>query len=746
MEVTGFTPNAPTLIQYAVKVGDRVVAIDSSLGEKMWPVSTVEGVISSVTSRLPGRQITMRFERPISNIDTDETDTVPTPVVAQSTASATTVVAPPTNQKELLKRCRETIRRYMTEEQKQARSKFSEKYSLPALVADKVMDALASAGAAVDSVTLSVIMRAYLSCQSPEGAIRAFESVVGLSADGSARPVETTSEGRDDKQIVHNNAALNIYTASSLLKAHAINGDVGSIKRVLAALEGKSGVKVDGLETMAWPGTGVGGALQPDTRCYNIAIAAAADSKAEDGLVVALELFNEMRSPGAAFKGPASKDLVTYNTVLGALTKSGAHGEAIETFYEMKQAGVKPDKYSYTSLIRAVVSTGDIDELLYDMAEQGVDPDVVTYNMIIKALCDGRQLVQAKKMVNRMEAAGVSPNSMTYGYLMSGLLNSGNPGACVTLFESACADRRTVALTENVYVYTTAITAAAALGDHERAFELVSRMNAIGIKPNIKTLTALMGACLASGKPALAADIYRRLESPDRYAMEQGLRALSAAGFVEEAFATVAKQVRGSRILNGKQMMATYKTLLRSALEMNDFGLARKIVSDLLEKGNIPSKQIFQSMFDAMNVFPKKRRSALQVQTVDENTSEKFGFLLFVLDAVQSRNLPCEGTLYSAIVKYGARLGGLPRKIASLMASARDAVETFIVYDDNGASVRQVVEHWEDLLDKYDEYKDELSSATALPALNVRVAAKDKTKVLSAEQSLAFAFSGKSRR
>ena len=744
MEVTGFTPNAPTLIQYAVKVGDRVIAIDSSLGDKMWPVSTVEGVISSVTSRLPGRQITLRFERPLSNLDTADTDAVRPPVVTQSTPAVTTVA--PTDQKELLKRCRETIRRYLTEEQQQARSKFSEKYSLPALVADKVLDALASAGAAVDSVTLSVIMQAYLSCRNPAGAIRAFEAVVGLSASGSAQQVDALFDGSGGKQIIHNTAALNVFTASSLLKAHAINGDVASIKRVLAALEGKSGVSVDGLDSVSWPGTGIGGSLQPDTRCYNIAISAAAESKAVDGLKVAMDLFNGMRSPGAAFKGPATKDLVTYNTILGALTKSGAHSEAIETFYAMKNAGVKPDKYSYTSLIKAVISTGDIDELLYDMAEQGVEPDVVTYNMIIKSLCEGRQLVQAKKMVNRMEASGISPNSMTYGYLMSGLLKSGNPGACVTLFESACADRRTVALTENVHMYTTAITAAAALGDHDRAFELVSRMNAIGIKPNMKTLTALMGACLAANQPALASDIYRRMESPDRYAMEQGLRALCAAGYIEEAFSSVVKQVRGSRILNGKQMMSTYNILLHSALERNEFDLARRIVSDLLEKGNIPSKQIFQSMLDAMNIFPKKRRGALQVATVEENASEKFSFLLFVLDAVQHRNLPCEGTLYSAIVKYGARLGGLPRKIASLMASARVAVETFIVYDDSGESVRQIVENWEDLLVKYDEYKEEISSASALPPLNVRVASKDKLKVLSAEQSLSFAFSGRSRR
>ena len=68
VEVVGFTANAPTLVRTAVKKGDRVVAVDSSIGDQMWPVSTVEGVISACTSRLPGQQVTIRFERPEANM------------------------------------------------------------------------------------------------------------------------------------------------------------------------------------------------------------------------------------------------------------------------------------------------------------------------------------------------------------------------------------------------------------------------------------------------------------------------------------------------------------------------------------------------------------------------------------------------------------------------------------------------------------------------------------------------------
>jgi len=159
VQVTGFTENAPTLVQYAVKVGDRVLAVDSSLGDRLWPVSTVEGVISAVTSRLPGQQITMRFQRPAANmVDDNDTTTPVVPSIATAAAStkevttttATNISNVQVDQKELLKRCREILKRYMSEEQQQVRSKFVEKYAVPAMVADKVMDALASANATVD--------------------------------------------------------------------------------------------------------------------------------------------------------------------------------------------------------------------------------------------------------------------------------------------------------------------------------------------------------------------------------------------------------------------------------------------------------------------------------------------------------------------------------------------------------------------------------------------------------------------
>ena len=114
----------------------------------------------------------------------------------------------------------------------------------------------------------------------------------------------------------------------------------------------------------------------------------------------------------------------------------------------MKKSIVRPDRVTYTTLIKASIKSGDVNkalDLLDDMKWVGIQPDIVSYNNIIESLCNANRLFEAKDLVNEMERAQVSPDSMTYGLLMKGLLKANKPGPCLTLFESAFSDRRTTA-------------------------------------------------------------------------------------------------------------------------------------------------------------------------------------------------------------------------------------------------------------------------------------------------------------
>lgn len=736
VEVTGYTESAPTLVKYAVQVGDRVLAVDSSFGGQLWPVSTVEGVISACTSRLPGQAVKMRFERPLGNMGAVRSATL----VATNEAPVEKVSAPDipidVDQRVLLTRCRQVLRRYSNEE---VQSRFRGKYAVQALVADKVVDALASAQAAVDSITLNMIMNAYLACQQPEKALRIFESATGFSADGSLKPPAESISGVDGKRIIPNESALNLYTGTALLKAHAKNGDIFSAVRVLAALEGRSGVEVGDLESAPWPWTGVYGAIQPDTQCYNTAIAAAERIGGSYAVNFALDLFERMGDPSkeSVVNGLPVRDVVTYNTMISTLSNSGRLEDAFNLFGAMKRSSIRPDKYTYTSLIKACRDENDIQEMLYDMRELGVVPDIVTYNTMIKSLCEAKKWTEATKLVTEMETKGVAPDSMTYGYLMNAMLKADKPNACLALFESACVSPRTSSLTENIHLYTTAVTAAGVLGDHERALELVSRMNAVGIKPNLKTLTAVIGACLTSGRPDLGVKLYERIDKPDGYAMAQVVRALCANSERRRAFDLLRKQRRGSgAIMSGKEIMRSYNEVIKTSLAASDLDLAREAVADLLGQGYIPSNTIVSSVAETLGVRDIAESSAVEI----------FAFGLHVIDSLRKRNLPVDGYLYVAVLSLGNHLGGLPRKVASFLVQSKARADTSstAILSEHVEDVFRFI-GWEDFFANYDDYK-QYSPSELLPPVTVRIGMRDTRRVLRAEQAVAYSSRSKSNK
>ena len=729
--VRGFTENASNLALKGVQIGDRILAVGSTLGDIMWPVSTVEGVISACTARLPGQKVTMRFERTYNknscavnvsvynseNIASGTGTSVKEPLVARQVMSVQ-------EQLELLRRCRQVLKRYWSD----SKTDFVGKNRIQGLVADKVVDAVASASASLDAVTLSMVMNAYLSCERPDAAIHIFQAATGLNADGSTDAHDSVVHGTEQGVLVVNRDAVNLFTASSAMQAYAMKGDFGSAKRILAAIEGHNGILVDGKTVASWPGTGLNGMVQSDTVCYNTALSAAASS--DDGISDLLTLFSSMSDQGGEGNPPV-KDIVSYNTVISALDKAGRSEEALAVFCTLKQAGIKPDKFTYTSLIRSCANPLDVQELLYDMKELGVKPDIVTYNTVIKTLCDRSQWFEAKNMIFDMESNGVKPNSMTYGLLMTGLMKAGKHSSCLSLFESACSDPNTMALTENVHLYTTAISAAASLKNHEKAFHLINRMKEAGVRPNMKSMSALMSACLSSGMTNLAVDVYREIKDPDGIAMTKGLEAMAFEGNFADVSVCLREQWSSrNKVMSGKQIMDTYTVLLKQALKQGNLESARTAFRQLLQSGFIPSRAMYQAVIAGLDLVPPRSRDLPFAKKIPE---DHFRFLLFVLDSIGNRNLGCDGTFYATTLLAASRMGGLYRKIGSLLAEARVfKIHGDPILKDKYSEGEHDCVRWESLSRNYDDFKK--SNTIRLPRCVVCVNKSFVGQNLSAEK------------
>ena len=140
-----------------------------------------------------------------------------------------------------------------------------------------------------------------------------------------------------------------------------------------------------------------------------------------------------------------------------------------------------------------------------------------------------------------------------------------------------------------------------------------------------------------------------------------------------------------------------------------------------------------------MRMNKEKRAAVFGNQSDDESEDiEKFKYLLTVLDAIEKRKLYCTGLMYSCILSEGARLGGLYKKIASLInKSHSDASHLKVQVQQEEVPKYDVDLRWRDLLDNYSNYKSSLDKIE-LPPIRVRINQKEIRQVLFAEQRVTY--------
>merc|ERR1712232_939313 len=97
----------------------------------------------------------------------------------------------------------------------------------------------------------------------------------------------------------------------------------------------------------------------------------------------------------------------------------------------------------------------------------------------------------------------------------------------------------------------------------------------------------------------------KRIDSPDGYAMSQGLESFCLSGDLQGAAELLSSQKRGNRILSGKQLMQGYETIVTTAVKYGDYDVARTTFTELLAKSYIPSKAMLRKIIGAMGLIER---------------------------------------------------------------------------------------------------------------------------------------------
>uniref|UniRef100_A0A7S1D1N9 Pentacotripeptide-repeat region of PRORP domain-containing protein n=1 Tax=Cyclophora tenuis TaxID=216820 RepID=A0A7S1D1N9_CYCTE len=125
---------------------------------------------------------------------------------------------------------------------------------------------------------------------------------------------------------------------------------------------------------------------------------------------------------------------MVYNTLLNALSKSGAFTEALGLYQEMKKEGIAADVSTYTSMIDVLAKSGSVGvvekalSLLYEIEDEyertkrwELKPNVRTYTSVITAISRSRKQnpEAAEAVLERMKSKGVEPDTICYNAVLN---------------------------------------------------------------------------------------------------------------------------------------------------------------------------------------------------------------------------------------------------------------------------------------------------------------------------------------
>jgi len=184
-------------------------------------------------------------------------------------------------------------------------------------------------------------------------------------------------------------------------------------------------------------------------------------------------------------------DSIFFNALINAFVEAKRMGEAINTFWKMKHSGCHPTTSTFNTLIKGygIVGKPEESQRVFDMmgVEDSVRPNLTTYNILVKAWCDQRNLEEAWRIVGNMRAGGVEPDIVTYNTIASAYANNDETWRAEELIVEIQTRVRTSERTWGII-----IGGYCREGRLEEAFRCVRQMKDAGVIPNVVIFNTLL--------------------------------------------------------------------------------------------------------------------------------------------------------------------------------------------------------------------------------------------------------------
>ncbi|XP_066371801.1 pentatricopeptide repeat-containing protein At1g71060, mitochondrial-like [Miscanthus floridulus] len=293
-------------------------------------------------------------------------------------------------------------------------------------------------------------------------------------------------------------------------------------------------------------------------------------------------------------------ELSDYNWLIDTLSKSKQVKKAQAIYKEMKRKGkFVPDLKTYTVLMEGWGHEKDllmVKTMYQEMIDAGIRPDVVAYGMLISAFCKSGKCDEAIKVFYEMEASGCMPSPHVYCMLINGLGSEERLDEALKYFEHY----KKSGFPMEVPTCNAVVGAYCRASKFQHAFKMVEEMRKCKIGPNSRTYDVILHYLIKSQKFEEAYNIFQRMGMDgcepqlNTYTMMVGM--FCSNGRVDMAL-KVWKQMGERGVL---PCMHMFSALINGLCIENRLEEACVYFQEMLDKGIRPPGQLFSNLKEAL--------------------------------------------------------------------------------------------------------------------------------------------------
>ncbi|KAK3165984.1 hypothetical protein QOZ80_1AG0040120 [Eleusine coracana subsp. coracana] len=308
----------------------------------------------------------------------------------------------------------------------------------------------------------------------------------------------------------------------------------------------------------------------------------------------AVETFEKMGSFGL------KTDLSDYNWLIDTLSKSKQVKKAQAIYNEMKRKGrFVPDLKTYTVLMEGWGHEKDllmVKTVYQEMVNAGIRPDVVAYGMLISACCKAGKCDEALKVFQEMKVSGCMPSPHVYCMLINGFGSEERLDEALKYFELY----KESGFPMEIPTCNAVVGAYCRASKFQHAFKMVDEMRNSKIGPNARTYDIILLHLIKSQKFEEAYSVFQRMGMDgcepqlNTYTMVVGMFCSNAR--VDMAL-KVWKQMKEKGVL---PCMHMFSALINGLCFENKLEEACAYFQEMLDKGIRPPGQLFSNLKEAL--------------------------------------------------------------------------------------------------------------------------------------------------